>query len=63
MVNLNLQARLSCRKKACKQFNELFGLTGENAIDVRVRSDLRNVIKNYDSVVSDYIKEEGDEIV
>lgn len=63
MVNLNLQARLSCRKKACKQFNELFGLTGKNAIDVRVRSDLRNVIKNYDSVVSDYINKEGDEVV
>ena len=54
LVNLNLQARLSCRKEACKQFNELFGLTGENAIDVRVRSDLRNVVKNYDSIVADY---------
>lgn len=50
LINMNLQARLAPRKLACKQFNELYG---EN-IDVRVRSDLRNVIKNIDSVVSDY---------
>ena len=71
LINLNLQARLSMRKQACKQFNELFGLTGDKAIDVRVRSDLHNVIKNFDSIVSDYnqteIKKdevkEGEEIV
>ena len=63
MINLNLQARLSVRKQACKQFNELFGLSGENAIDVRVRSDLNNMIKKYDSIASDYIEKEGDEDV
>lgn len=65
LINLNLQARLLERKKACKQFNELFGLTGENAIDVRVRSDLRNVIKNLDSTVTDLEnqKEGGEKIV
>jgi hypothetical protein len=63
LVNLNLQARLSCRKEACKKFNELFGLTGENAIDVRVRSDLNNMIKKYDSIVSEYNEKEGDENV
>lgn len=61
LVNLNLQARLSCRKEACKKFNELFGLTGENAIDVRVRSDLTNVVKKYDSIINDYETKEGDE--
>ena len=61
LINLNLQARLLERKKACMQFNELFGLTGENAIDVRVRSDLRNVIKNLDSSVNDVISEKGGE--
>ncbi len=61
LINLNLQARLLERKKACKQFNELFGLTGENAIDVRVRSDLRNVIKNLDSSVNDIIENKGGE--
>ena len=60
LVNLNLQNRLLVRKEACKQFNELFNLTGSNAIDVRVRSDLTNAIKTYDSVASDYIMEEGE---
>ena len=61
LINLNLQARLLERKKACKQFNELFGLSGENAIDVRVRSDLRNVIKNLDSSVNEIIESKGGE--
>lgn len=61
LVNLNLQNRLLVRKRACEEFNELFGLTGDNAIDVRVRSDLFNFVKTYDSIASDYIeKEEGD---
>lgn len=60
LVNLNLQARLSCRKEACKKFNELFNLEGENAIDVRVRSDLKNIVKNYDSIINDYDIKEGD---
>lgn len=63
LVNLNLQARLSCRKEACKKFNELFGLEGENAIDVRVRSDLNNLIKKYDSTSSEFIEKEGEENV
>ena len=60
LVNLNLQNRLLVRKKACQQFNELFGLTGENAIDVRVRSDLTNAIKTFDSTASDFISKEGE---
>lgn len=63
LINLNLQNRLLVRKEACKQFNELFNLTGENAIDVRVRSDLFNAVKTYDSVASEYIEKEGDENV
>lgn len=54
LINLNLQASLVVRKNACKQFNELFGLTGDKAIDVRVRSDLHNIIKNAESIVSDF---------
>jgi hypothetical protein len=55
LINLNLQASLTPRKEACKQFNELFGLTGtDKEIDVRVRSDLHNIIKNAQSIVSDY---------
>ena len=55
LINLNLQSFLAPRKLACEQFNEKFGLKGtEKEIDVRVRSDLHNVIKNVQSTVSDY---------
>lgn len=51
IVNLNLQSRLQTRKYACKQFNEYFGLTGtDKEIDVKVRSDLHNVVKTTDSI-------------
>ena len=54
VINMNLQSYLAPRKEACKKFNEKFGLTGDKAIDVRVRSDLYNIIKQNDSVVNDY---------
>lgn len=57
LINLNLQSYLVPRKKACEQFNKLFGLTGDKAIDVRVRSDLYNVIKQEESIISDYNKD------
>ena len=54
-INLNLQSYLEPRKKACKQFNDLFGLTGtDKEISVRVRSDLFNIIKQEESVITDY---------
>ena len=56
-INLNLMSYLEPRKKACKQFNDLFGLTGtDKEISVRVRSDLYNVIKQEESVITDYNK-------
>lgn len=67
VINLNLQSYLAPRKEACKKFNELFGLVGDKAIDVRIRSDLFNVIKQEESIIVDYNKngiedtlEEGD---
>ena len=55
LINLNLQSYFAPRQKACKQFNELFGLTGtDKEIKVRLRSDLHNIIKNESSVVNDY---------
>lgn len=54
LINLNLQSYLAPRKEACKQFNKLFGLEGEKAIDVKVRSDLYNIIKQEESIVADY---------
>lgn len=64
LVNLNLQSYLIPRKEACELFNEKFGLTGDNKIDVKVRSDLYNIIKEYESVTRDYnvAKDEAVEI-
>ena len=56
LVNLNLQSMLAPRLEACREFNEKYGLTGtDKEISVRVRSDLKNIIKMEQSVVSDYI--------
>lgn len=55
LINLNLQSMLAPRKEACKQFNEWLGLTGTNKeIDVRLRSDLHNIIKQNQSIISDF---------
>ena len=55
LVNLNLQSMLAPRLEACRQFNEKYGLTGtDKEISVRVRSDLKNIIKMNQSIVSDY---------
>lgn len=56
LINMNLQALLIPRKEACRQFNEKYGLAGDKAIDVKVRSDLYNIVKQYESITSDYTK-------
>lgn len=54
LINLNLQSYLAPRQQACKEFNEKFRLTGtKDEISVRVRSDLHNVIKQAQSIVTD----------
>ena len=59
LINLNLQSFLIPRQEACKQFNDLFGLTGtDKEIGVRVRSDLYNIIKQENSIINDYNKDE-----
>lgn len=50
LVNMNLQSYLIPRKKACEEFNQKYGMN----IDVKVRSDLYNVIKQYESITSEY---------
>lgn len=45
LVNLNLQSYLAPRKEAARQFNEMF----DKNIDVKVRSDLYNLVKLYDN--------------
>ena len=64
VINLNLQSFLIPRKEACRQFNELFGLTGtDKEISVRLRSDLKNIIKQEDSIVKDYDIDKYEEVV
>lgn len=58
-VNLNLQAFLIPRQRAARQFNKKYGFTGENEIKVKVRSDLYNLIKTNESIVSDYVSNPG----
>lgn len=60
-VNYNLQSFLLPRQKAAAEFNEKFGLSGEKALKVRVRADLKNIIKMQNSIVNDYVDEVIDE--
>ena len=62
LINLNLQSLLIPRKEACKQFNEKYGLMGDKAIDVRIRSDLYNIVKQFDSITDDYRDQRREEI-
>ena len=55
LINLNMQSMLIPRQEACKQFNKLFGLEGtDKEISVRLRSDLYNIIKQEESVITDF---------
>lgn len=55
LVNLNLMSYYAPRKKAAEQFNEKYGLTGDQAVEVKLRSDVQNLIKRVEStVVGDY---------
>lgn len=61
LVNLNLQSLLIPRKKACEQFNQKYGLMGDKAIDVKIRSDLYNIVKQFESITNDYKEQVKDE--
>lgn len=54
VINLNLMSFLAPRQEACEQFNKKYGKN----ISVKVRSDLNNIIKTYESVVSDKYQQE-----
>lgn len=58
LINMNMQSYLIPRKQACKEFNEKFGLKDSRAIDVKLRSDLYNIIKENESIVKNYDIEE-----
>lgn len=53
-INLNLQSYLVPRQKACEQFNEKYKLPENKKISVRLRSDLKNILKSMESIVQDY---------
>lgn len=57
LINMNLQSYLIPRKKACEEFNQKYGMN----INVKVRSDLYNVIKEYESITSEYNAAKRDE--
>lgn len=61
LINLNLQSFLTPRKEACSLFNKLFNLPDNKKIDVQVRSDLKNIIKNEMSVIKDLKPQNGGE--
>lgn len=52
LINFNLQALLVPRQEACKKINERY----DTKISVRVRSDLYNILKKEESVITDYNK-------
>lgn len=56
-VNYNLQAMLIPRQEACKQFNEYF--KPEKPISVKIRSDIHNIIKDFESVFSADLNNNG----
>lgn len=60
VTNYNLQSFLLPRQKACKEFNELFGLTGtDKEISVELNSDLHNILKQEMSSITNTSTEEN----
>lgn len=59
LINLNLQSYLIPRKKACEEINKIFGTN----IDVVVRSDLHNLVKEVENSFDDIKDDLSDEVV
>lgn len=54
-VNLNLQSYLQPRLRAAKQFNEKYGMN----VEVKLRSDIYNIIKSSESIVMDSLDDKA----
>lgn len=54
VINLNLMSFLAPRQKACDLFNQKYGMN----IEVKVRSDLENIIKTYASSIAEEYKDD-----
>lgn len=63
LINMNLQSFLAPRKKACEQFNEKFGKKLGREIDVKVRSDLENIVKQFDSTAAEMQRPKIDDML
>ena len=56
-VNLNMMSGLKPREKAAEQFNQKYGMN----VEVKLRSDLYNILKSTESVVMDSVGSEETE--
>ena len=54
LINMNLNSYFKLRKKACEEINRKYGLN----VNVKVNSDLANIIKTYDSTAFDLIPDD-----
>lgn len=52
VININLQSFMKPRQLACEYFNKLYGLTGDKAVSIKLRSDLLNTIKSTESIIT-----------
>lgn len=59
VINLNLQAQFEPRKLAVKQMNELF----KTNIQIKLRSDLNNILKSEETIIVEHKPdEEGEDV-
>jgi hypothetical protein len=58
-VNLNMMASFKTREKAAKEFNQKYGKN----VEVKLRSDVYNIIKSTESVIVDSLKGENLETI
>lgn len=58
-VNLNMMASFKTREKAAREFNQKYGKN----VEVKLRSDVYNIIKSTESVIVDSLKRENLETI
>lgn len=58
-VNLNMMASFKTREKAAREFNQKYGKN----VEVKLRSDVYNIIKSTESVIVDSLKDENLETI
>lgn len=58
-VNLNMMASFKTREKAANEFNQKYGKN----VEVKLRSDVYNIIKSTESVIVDSLKDENLETI